>query len=685
MTKLADIKIGKKLALILASGIGVSLCIGGLSLWALSAIRSTADQQQVESDKMVNAQRVGNDLGTVNAIVGHTALSMHCEICHGTPLGGDRASLVQMEKEGRSLLGDLRAHDTTPEGQKLAAELEKAGTAWLDANRHVLELGEAGKRTAALAAYRDDSIPNVGPVQHALAGYLSWQQPRLAEKQKQAEAISSRMPIPIALLTLLGAAISTLLGALITRSLTGPLGSAISIMESLGNGDLTREAPPAALARKDEIGTLARAVQGMTDSLRDVIRNITEGIGAISSSSAELSTSSSAMADSSSQVSGRASAVAAAAEEMTSNVMSVAAGMEQTTTNLSSVASATEQMTATIGEIAGNSEKARRITEDATRQAARISEQMNQLGRAAQEIGKVTETITEISSQTNLLALNATIEAARAGSAGKGFAVVANEIKALAQQTAAATEDIKVKIAGVQSSTTGGIAEIEKVTQVIHDVSDIVSSIAAAIEEQSTVTKDIARNIAEASAGVQDANKRVSETSLATAEIAKEIAGVDQAAVEMASGSGQVRTSASGLSQVSEQLQTTVSRFHVAGGHQATLKSAIEAHGAWSARLRAAIQSRKLDMPVATIAADNQCQFGKWFYGGDLSTAEKEAANYRTVKQLHAQFHEQAARIAQYAIAGQKEKAESAMSGSSEYANVASALTKVLTKWSASA
>ncbi len=145
----------------------------------------------------------------------------------------------------------------------------------------------------------------------------------------------------------------------------------------------------------------------------------------------------------------KAQTVAAATEEMSINVTSVAAGMEQTTTNLSNVAAATEEMTSTISEIAGNSEKARRITGDATRQANRITEQINELGVAAREIGKVTETITEISSQTNLLALNATIEAARAGSAGKGFAVVANEIKALAQQTAAATEDIKTRIAGV--------------------------------------------------------------------------------------------------------------------------------------------------------------------------------------------------------------------------------------------
>jgi len=188
---------------------------------------------------------------------------------------------------------------------------------------------------------------------------------------------------------------------------------------------------------------------------------------------------------------------------------------------------------------------------------------MSHLGKAAQEIGKVTETITEISSQTNLLALNATIEAARAGSAGKGFAVVANEIKELAQQTAAATEDIKVRIAGVQSSSAGGIAGIEKISQVIGEVSHIVASIAAAIEEQAAVTKDIARNIGDATTGVRDANLRVAETSQVTQNIANEIGGVDQAAGEMADGSKQAQARATDLSNLAEQLQVTVARFKV--------------------------------------------------------------------------------------------------------------------------
>lgn len=236
--------------------------------------------------------------------------------------------------------------------------------------------------------------------------------------------------------------------------------------------------------------------------------------------------------------------------------------MKQTTTNLADVVSATDQMTATIGEIAGNSENARRITAEATGQAARIMEQINALGQAALEIGKVTEAITEISSQTNLLALNATIEAARAGSAGKGFAVVATEIKALAKQTAAATEDIRTRIAGVQAATAGGIHEIEKISRVIHDVSDIVGSIAAAIEQQSAATKEIALNITAASSGVTDTNTQVVQTSHVSQDIARNMVDVDQAAGDMASTSDHVRASAGELATVAERLTLAVARFH---------------------------------------------------------------------------------------------------------------------------
>jgi methyl-accepting chemotaxis protein len=460
----------------------------------------------------------------------------------------------------------LKAHEITPEGQKLVAALENVGSGWLATNLKVLELGQAGKTAEAATLYREESIPNIGPLDHALRDYLSWQQPRLNKRKEHASALKNGIPIPVAILSLLALAISIVLGMAVTRSITKPLTVAVSHLEEVARGDVSRDVESEYLKRADEIGLLSKAMQTMSASLRELLGGLTGGIQVLSSSSALLSANSGQMSDGSREASEKAHSVAAAAEKMTTNVVSVAAGMEQTTVNLATVATATEQMTATIGEIAGNSEKARRITEEATRQAARINEQMSHLGQAAREIGKVTDTITEISSQTNLLALNATIEAARAGSAGKGFAVVANEIKELAQQTAAATEDIKARIAGVQSSTAGGISEIEKVSQVIHEVGAIVSSIAAAIEEQATVAKDIARNIGEASTGVRDANLRVSENSQASQEIAREIAGVDQAARQMADGSKQVRSSAIELSGLAEQLQTNLARFHVQHG-----------------------------------------------------------------------------------------------------------------------
>jgi methyl-accepting chemotaxis protein len=220
-------------------------------------------------------------------------------------------------------------------------------------------------------------------------------------------------------------------------------------------------------------------------------------------------------------------------------------------------------MSSTITEIAGNSEKARRITKEAVNQAASITVQMNQFNRAAQEIGKVTETIGAISSQTNLLALNATIEAAHAGAAGKGFAVVAGEVKSLAQQAAKASEDIKSRIADVQSCAAAGIDEIGRVSLIIHEVTEIVTSIAAAIEEQATVTAVISQNIVEASTGFADANRRVAETSDVTRHIAREISAVDQAAGQLTGGSEQVRASAFELSQIAEQVRAVISRFTV--------------------------------------------------------------------------------------------------------------------------
>ena len=342
----------------------------------------------------------------------------------------------------------------------------------------------------------------------------------------------------------------------------GALNPVVDRLKAIAGGDLAgAKLAESLLSRPDEFGELASASQTMSDNLRKLLTGIASGVQTLAAAATELSAVSKQTASGTASMSDKANAVAAAAEQASANTLSIASGMEQSSSSLSSVASATEQMSATVGDISANTAKARLISEHATGQAQTITEQMQKLGQAAQEIGHVTETITNISAQTNLLALNATIEAARAGTAGKGFAVVANEIKELAKQTAEATEDIKKKIAGIQSSTGMAVTDIGQITTVIKDVGVIVSSIAAAIEEQATVTRDVAGNIAQASGGVRDANERVTQTAEVSKSIAKDIAGVNLAVSDIRQGGEHVQASAVELSKLAEQLGSQVAQF----------------------------------------------------------------------------------------------------------------------------
>ncbi len=354
-----------------------------------------------------------------------------------------------------------------------------------------------------------------------------------------------------------------LLWFFISKGLTRPIQKTMDLLTVISAGDLSQDVEPEMLKRKDEIGSMMQALQAMVINLRELLGGLADGVTTLVSSSGELTGVSTQTAAGVESMAERSNTLAAAAEEASSNTASVATGMDHTTHSLSSVASATEEMSATVGEIASNSEKARDISEQAMNQTQIVTGTMQSLGEAAQEIDKVTETITEISSQTNLLALNATIEAARAGTAGKGFAVVAGEIKELARQTAEATEDIKRRISGIQTSTGSAISDIAQITQVIQEVGNLVNSIAAGIEEQSVVTRDVAGNIAQASAEVNDANDQLAQTASVSQAIAKDVAAVNLTVDEIRQGNGQLQNSTTELSALAERLSLMIKKFKV--------------------------------------------------------------------------------------------------------------------------
>jgi methyl-accepting chemotaxis protein len=169
------------------------------------------------------------------------------------------------------------------------------------------------------------------------------------------------------------------------------------------------------------------------------------------------------------------------------------------------------------------------------------------LGESSAEIGNVVKVITSIAEQTNLLALNATIEAARAGEAGKGFAVVANEVKELAQETAKATEDIARRVQAIQGDTSGAVAAIGRISEVIGQINDFQLTIASAVEEQTATTSEMSRSVTEAAGGA--------------GEIAQNITGVSTAAESTTQALTQTRTAVDELSRMAADLRAGVSRF----------------------------------------------------------------------------------------------------------------------------
>ena len=359
----------------------------------------------------------------------------------------------------------------------------------------------------------------------------------------------------LALVTLLSLAIA----AFLVRDVSRGIASIIQPMRALSQGDLAANIPHG--DNNTEIGQMALTLQLFKEALvtkktsddataaeantkiarsvrvdgitREFESVIGELIGSLSSSSTELDAAANTLtttADSTGKISSEA---AAASQEVSSNVQSVA--------------KTAEEITSSVQAIGHKVQEASRIACEAVKQAESTDSKIAQLSQSASRIGDVIKLITDVAEQTNLLALNATIEAARAGVAGRGFAVVASEVKALAAQTAKATDEIAAQIAGMQNATNESVLAIREIGTTINLISEISSTISAAVEQQGAATLEIARH-------VQHAAKR-------SGVVASNIADVSRGARETGSASSQVLSSARTISTESVRLRTEVERF----------------------------------------------------------------------------------------------------------------------------
>jgi methyl-accepting chemotaxis protein len=357
-------------------------------------------------------------------------------------------------------------------------------------------------------------------------------------------------------IAVIGGAIAWLIG----RSISRPLGQLGARMQGLADGALDGEIP--GIDRGDEVGAMAATVQIFKDNAirirgleqaeaetqgrvkaerraameslaGDFERSVTGIVRSVSTAAAGMQTTAQSMTSTASDASARAATVGAASESASNNVGTVAA--------------AAEELSSSVAEISRQVARSSEIASKAVGDAESTNVTVRALSTGAEKIGEVVKLIHSIAAQTNLLALNATIEAARAGESGRGFAVVASEVKALANQTAKATEEISAQVAAMQASTSDAVASIGGITQTIAQMSEITVSISTAIEQQGDATREIARNIQSVAAG--------------SSEISTHIGGVTTAAAATGSAASDVLSNARELDNQSGMLRTAVDEF----------------------------------------------------------------------------------------------------------------------------
>jgi methyl-accepting chemotaxis protein len=662
MSAFRNLRTGTKVLVGFGLLIGVLALVGVVAVTSLERMRVMLEE---EADKgavgVASAKELSVNLMMIAREIRQPLVERNPAIAAQHARATDR-----YEGELRRHLDVVRRTVTTDEERARLADVERAIPVYLTVARRILELAGAGQVDAAVAELgQARATVNAAVVTVRALGEAT--EHAVKATAQRGAALSHRLRWVLLAVVLGGVLAGVAVALVVARSIARPLRATAALLRDLsdGEGDLTVRLP---VTSRDEVGALAAGFNAFMDKLHDVV--------------ARTRATAEQVAVASRQMSGAVEQLASGSQAQASSLEETAAALEEITGTVKQNADNARQASQLAGGSRAVAEKGGHVVQDAVAAMAAINE-------SSRRIAAIITTIDEIAFQTNLLALNAAVEAARAGEQGRGFAVVASEVRNLAQRSAGAAREIKALIedsvgkveAGGALVTRSG-ATLDEIVGAVKRVTDLVGEIAAASQEQSTGIDQVNRAVGQMDRVVQDTatqTEALSTTAQGLAAQAAElhglvgrfvVAGGAAAATAAVAGAPEMRRAATGRAAPSRARGGAIAVEH--------LEAAIAAHGMWKTRLRRAVETRQTDVAVEVAAADDRCKFGTWLMGQPPGA---RTAVWARVRELHASFHREAARVLAMALAGQRAEAEAALGMDSEFTRLSSRLTEAMLGW----
>ncbi|GFE62800.1 methyl-accepting chemotaxis protein [Geobacter sp. AOG2] len=618
----SDLKVKTKLTILIGMTCVALAVVAGLGFYGIRDTAGGINEADESIDQVAVAGRLVKDFLTIRLDLVYMMLLP--DTARQEEKQADMVKKVAAVREGIKQLNGTAMPDREKE---LFREFSDGFEAYLVQGEKLAKLSlestaNGGKDHAAVVDFATKTVaPLYTKPAEAIAGVVDIKQKAALTMSKEDAVRATRIEGAMVAVGLACIALATLFGAMIFRSITRPLARVMEVLATVASGDLKARS---GFDSRDEMGVLAREVDGMAEKLA-------ETIGRVSTNSIQVSVA--------------ANRVHKLADGLAKNSEILAS---QSTT----IATASEEMAATSSDIARNCNDAAHEGRDAGEVAAsgaevvdrtvtgmaRIAEQVKgsakiveELGRRSNQIGEIVGTIEDIADQTNLLALNAAIEAARAGEQGRGFAVVADEVRALAERTTRATREIGDMIKSIQGETRSavaameeGVAEVERgsegaaqsgealqhILQRIDVVTSQVNQIATAAEEQTATTTEVSRNI-----------MNVTEIAHATSNESRDITA-----------------EANKLNGLSAALMEAVESFRIEESNSLIINKAKSAHMIFVGKIQAHLDGASKTDP-STLPDHHGCNFGKWYdtmgtdHCGHLQV-------FKDIVQPHAKVHE---------------------------------------------